>query len=148
MGLSPATPPGSIIPPGARGFCLTIADSTACYRVLETSHPPVWYVPPGDIRTDLLIPEAGASFCEFKGRAVYWTLRVNGAESKKAAWSYPDPTHPFAPIRDYLAIYPSRVEACYVDEERVTAQPGDFYGGWITSDVAGPFKGGAGTAGW
>ena len=125
-----------------------IADSRRAARVLETSHPPVFYLPPGDVRTDLLTRTAQKSFCEFKGGAVYWTLEPDGKEAPNAAWSYPNPSKGFEAIKDYLAFYPSRVEACFVDGERVAAQAGDFYGGWITRDIKGPFKGGAGTWGW
>ena len=126
-----------------------IAETTAAYRVLETSHPPVYYVPAADIDTSVLAVSAAArSFCEFKGRATYYDLAARGTHSIAAAWAYASPSPAFAPIAHYLAFYPSRVEACYVDDERVLAQPGDFYGGWITQDVVGPFKGAPGTWGW
>ncbi len=125
-----------------------IADSRRTLRILETSHPPVFYVPPEDVRTELLTQTAQKSFCEFKGGAVYWTLALNGQESQNVAWSYPNPTEGFEAIKAYLAFYPGRVEACFVDRERVQAQAGDFYGGWITREVKGPFKGEAGTWGW
>jgi uncharacterized protein (DUF427 family) len=126
----------------------TIADTTRAYRVLETSHPPVYYIPPQDIRREFLQRTSGSSFCEWKGEASYWTVAVNTKRSYKAAWSYDSPTRAFQPILGYLAFYASRVDACWIDEEKVEAQPGDFYGGWITSDVVGPFKGGLGTHGW
>lgn len=126
----------------------TVALTDHGYRVLETSHPPVYYIPPGDVSRDCLIAADGQSFCEFKGIASYWSLDVGGKRSEKAAWSYPDPTAPFAAIRDYLAFYATRVDECWVGDERVQPQDGDFYGGWITSRVVGPFKGGAGTRGW
>ena len=126
----------------------TIADTTRAYRVLETSHPPVYYIPPEDIRMEFLQRTPGSSFCEWKGEASYWTVAVHTKRADKAAWSYDSPTRAFQPILAYLAFYASRVDACWVDEEKVQAQPGDFYGGWITSDVVGPFKGGAGTHGW
>ena len=129
-----------------------VADSRRAVRVLETSHPPVFYLPPEDVRTDLLTRTPQGSVCEFKGRAAYWTLAVGGHTgehtSVNAAWSYPQPAGGFEAIRDFLAFYPSRVEACFVDGERVQAQAGDFYGGWITAEIKGPFKGGAGTWGW
>jgi uncharacterized protein (DUF427 family) len=126
-----------------------LAATTQGYRVLETSHPPVYYFPPGDIDLTVLERHPGkASHCEFKGRAAYWNLVVDGEVRPDVAWSYPDPRPAFAAIRDYLAFYPSRVDACFVDEERVRAQEGDFYGGWITADIVGPFKGAAGTWGW
>jgi uncharacterized protein (DUF427 family) len=126
----------------------TIADSTRAKRVLETSHPPVYYLTPEDIRQEYLVPSPRTSFCEFKGKAHYWTVRVGDREAPNAAWSYPRPTQGFEAIRDHLAFYPSAMDACYVDGERVQPQAGDFYGGWITSDIEGPFKGGPGTQGW
>lgn len=125
-----------------------IADTRAGFRVLETSHPPVYYFPPEDIRRDLVVTAPGDSFCEFKGSAVYWSIVAGDQRTDRAAWSYPNPTAGFAPIRDYLAFYASRVDACWVGQERVTPQQGDFYGGWITSRVVGPFKGAPETAGW
>ncbi len=126
----------------------TIADTVAGYRVLETSHPPVYYIPPADIGQHYLLTAAGSSWCEFKGHAKYWSLDVEGRRSENAAWSYPTPTLAFADIAGYLAFYASRVDECWVGEERVQPQEGDFYGGWITSRVVGPFKGAAGTRGW
>ncbi len=125
-----------------------IADTTQGFRVLETSHPPVYYLPPDDVRRDFLLAEPGRSLCEFKGAAHYWTVDVHGSRSEKAAWSYPEPSHRFRLIKDYLAFYASRVDACFVGEEQVEAQAGDFYGGWVTSRVVGPFKGGPGSMGW
>jgi len=127
---------------------VTVAESTGGFRVLETSHPPVFYIPPDDVLAGALQPCAGQSFCEFKGVAAYWSLSVKGAVSDRAAWSYPDPTPDFLAIRDYLAFYASKVDACSVGDRRVAAQDGDFYGGWITDAVVGPFKGAPGTLGW
>jgi uncharacterized protein (DUF427 family) len=127
---------------------VTIADSKDAYRVLETSHPPNYYFPPGDVREGTLEPAKGASFCEFKGRASYFTVRSGAIEAYEGAWSYASPSPSFAAIRDHIAFYASRMDACYVDGELVTPQPGGFYGGWITSRVAGPFKGGPGSRGW
>jgi uncharacterized protein (DUF427 family) len=126
----------------------TVADTVSGYRVLETSHPPVYYIPPEDIAQPCLRPAAGSSWCEFKGQAKYWSLNVGGQQAENAAWSYPSPSPAFAEIAGYLAFYASRVDECWVDEERVQPQQGDFYGGWITSRIVGPFKGGAGTRGW
>ena len=126
----------------------TIADTRAGYRVLETSHPPVYYLPSMDAAIEFLQPEPGHSWCEFKGQASYWSLDVNGRRSVKAAWSYPAPSHDFREIAGYLAVYASRVDECWIDDERVQPQVGDFYGGWITSRIVGPFKGAAGTSGW
>jgi uncharacterized protein (DUF427 family) len=125
-----------------------IAESENVVRVLETSHPPTYYIPSADVRFEFLAPSSHRSWCEWKGQAHYWTLRVEDHESCNAAWSYPDPTRRFVAIRDHLAFYPTRVDACYVGAERVSPQEGDFYGGWITSNIRGPFKGGPGTLGW
>lgn len=125
-----------------------VAASERALRVLETSHPPVYYLPPEDVRQQFLEPSTRSSHCEFKGGARYHGLRVGDRVSRDAAWSYPDPAPGFEALRGHLAFYASRVDACYVGEERVQPQEGDFYGGWITSDLVGPFKGGPGTVGW
>jgi uncharacterized protein (DUF427 family) len=125
-----------------------VADSVSGYRVLETSHPPVYYLPLGDIARQYVVAAQGSSWCEFKGHAKYWSLDVEGRKSINAAWSYPAPSPGFAEIAGYLAFYASRVDECWVGDERVQPQEGDFYGGWITSRIVGPFKGGAGTRGW
>ncbi|WP_404380254.1 DUF427 domain-containing protein [Caenispirillum salinarum] len=127
----------------------TIADTRRGFRLLETSHPPVYYIPPDDVRLDLLTAAPGPrSFCEFKGRATYWTIRVGSATAERAAWSYPEPAAPYYPIADCLAFYPDMVDACFVGDEQAMPQEGSFYGGWITSEIEGPFKGGPGTWGW
>ncbi|MEQ9642062.1 MAG: DUF427 domain-containing protein [Alphaproteobacteria bacterium] len=125
-----------------------VAESQSAFRVLETSHPPVYYLPPTDIRTGFMLAASGHSYCEFKGMACYWTLEANGLRSERAAWSYPNPTRRFQQIADFFAFYPSRVDRCRVGEHVVRAQPGDFYGGWITDRIVGPFKGSPGTLGW
>lgn len=125
-----------------------VAETTRALRVLETSHPPSYYIPPADIRMEWLSPAAGRSVCEYKGVARYWSLTVGGRSADSAAWSYPNPLPGFEAIRDHLSFYAGRVDACYVDEERVQPQAGDFYGGWITSDLVGPFKGAPGTWLW
>jgi len=127
---------------------VTIADTRAAKRVLETSHPPVYYIPPEDIKMEHLAEIPRTSFCEWKGRGSYYTVSVGDRQATSAAWFYPNPTPAFASIKDYVAFYPSRMEACYLDGEKVQAQEGDFYGGWITKDIVGPFKGGLGTWGW
>lgn len=126
----------------------TLADTHRAWRVLETSHPPVYYVPLEDISSALLVPSAQHSFCEWKGTASYVGVRANGREAPQAGWFYPHPTPGFAPIAGHVAFYPSQMDACFVDNEHVQAQPGDFYGGWITSEIVGPFKGSPGTQGW
>jgi len=127
---------------------LVIAESGSTFRVLETSHPPVYYIPPADIAMQCLLQGTNGSCCEWKGRAGYHHVVVGKARAENAAWSYADPTPAFRAIRDYIAFYPAQMDACFVDGERVVSQPGDFYGGWITSDLVGPFKGAPGTRGW
>jgi uncharacterized protein (DUF427 family) len=125
-----------------------ICDTARAYRVLETSHPPTYYLPPDDCRMELFEPVSGSTVCEFKGVAHYADLVVGSKRLSRVAWWYPEPTERFLPIRGYIALYPGRVDECTVDGERVVAQEGDFYGGWITSRVTGPFKGAPGTWGW
>lgn len=122
----------------------TIVDSAAALRVLETSHPPTIYVPPADIAADALTAASGSSWCEWKGVASYYDV----CGRSRAAWFYPDPVPAYAALRDHVSFYPSRMDACWLGDERVQAQEGDFYGGWITDDLVGPFKGGPGTRGW
>jgi uncharacterized protein (DUF427 family) len=126
----------------------TIADTRAAKRVLETSHPPVYYIPQQDVRMEYLEEVAGGSFCEWKGRARYYTVAVGGRRAERAAWSYLDPRQSYAAIKDHLAFYAGPMDACTVDGERVEPQPGGFYGGWVTADIVGPFKGEPGTMGW
>jgi uncharacterized protein (DUF427 family) len=127
-----------------------LAETSRSLRILETSHPPVYYIPQGDIAMHLMRPSSRrGSFCEFKGAAAYWSLALPGQPLyADIAWSYADPTRPYAALKDHLAFYANRVDECSVDGERVQPQPGDFYGGWITSHVRGPFKGAPGTLGW
>jgi uncharacterized protein (DUF427 family) len=127
---------------------VTIADTTAAVRVLETSQPPAYYLPRDDIATELLAPSATRTFCEWKGTASYFDLRVGEDVVADAAWTYLDPTPGFDAIRGSLAFYAQKVDACFVDGERVAANEGSFYGGWITSRVVGPFKGAPGTLHW
>ncbi|MEX2133262.1 MAG: DUF427 domain-containing protein [Acidimicrobiia bacterium] len=123
-----------------------LADTTRSIRVLETSHPPVFYLPPPEVELNLLRSNPHTTFCEFKGRAVYWDVIV-GQTISRAAWSYPVPSPGFEELKDWIAFYPSKVD-CTVDGEAVKAQAGGFYGGWITSEIAGPFKGEPGTNSW
>jgi uncharacterized protein (DUF427 family) len=127
---------------------IVIASCNRSLRLLETSHPPTYYLHPDDMRWEHISPGSGNSFCEFKGRAVYWTVRAGGRISENVAWSYRDPAEPYTLLRDHLAFYASRVDECMVDGQKVQAQSGGFYGGWITPDILGPFKGGPGTLGW
>ena len=127
---------------------VTLAYTRRAKRVLETSHPPVYYVPPEDIRAEHLRPSDGSSFCEWKGRARYYDILTDQRNEERAAWYYPDPVPAYRELKDHVAFYPSKMDACWVDGEKVEAQPGDFYGGWITAEIVGPFKGGPGTWGW
>jgi uncharacterized protein (DUF427 family) len=127
---------------------ILIAETHQSKRVLETSHPPVYYIPPQDIQMAYLVQTQHATWCEWKGRAAYYTVAVDKRQEENAAWFYPEPTPPFAALKEYVAFYPQRMDACFVDGERVIPQPGGFYGGWITSDIVGPFKGEPGTWGW
>jgi uncharacterized protein (DUF427 family) len=127
---------------------VTVAETTRALRVLETSHPPVYYIPPEDVRGEYLRPSRRHTFCEFKGEACYYDLEVAGRVAADAAWYYPHPARGYEALRAHVAFYPGRVDACFVDDEQVQAQAGDFYGGWITSEISGPFKGGPGTSGW
>jgi uncharacterized protein (DUF427 family) len=128
---------------------VTLADSTAALRVLESSHPPTIYVPPGDVRAELLVgSSAPGTSCEYKGAARYMDAVVGGRRVRSVAWTYPRPVAAYESLRDHVAFYPSRADAAWLDDELVQAQEGDFYGGWITADLVGPFKGGAGTLGW
>lgn len=135
----------------------TIAETVAAVRVLETHHPPTYYLPLGSFVTGVLQParDNRRTTCEFKGSATYFDIVVDGTRLSRAAWTYPDPTPEFETIADYVAVMPSAIEGaiapddgCYVDGERVVPQEGGFYGGWITSRVTGPFKGAPGTEGW
>jgi uncharacterized protein (DUF427 family) len=127
---------------------VTVADTTHALRVLETASPPTFYLPPADVRLDLLVPESRHTVCEWKGEASYWSIRVGERLWPAAAWSYPDPTPRFEAIRDHLAFYAGRVDEAWVDGERVVPQAGDYYGGWATAEIIGPFKGEPGTLDW
>lgn len=118
-----------------------VADSVATYRVLETSHPPAYYVPLTDIDRSLLRPNERLTLCEYKGAARYYDVVVGDRVAKDGAWFYPRPAHDYGLIAGHVAFYPALMDECWVDEELAAAQSGEFYGGWITSDIAGPFKG-------
>jgi uncharacterized protein (DUF427 family) len=124
----------------------TLAETRAGWRVLETSHPPCFYFPPDDVDFSLLEPSTTRTFCEWKGQARYWHLKTDNGPVRDACWAYEDPIDPR--IQGMLSFYAGKVDACFVDGERIQPQEGDFYGGWITSWVTGPFKGGPGTRGW
>ncbi|AMM20659.1 hypothetical protein AX769_11540 [Frondihabitans sp. PAMC 28766] len=125
-----------------------VAETSHALRVLETSHPPVYYLPRSSFAAGALHPAPGASLCEFKGQAAYADVSAGGVVAAAAAWFYRTPWAGFEVLADHVALYPGAMDSCTVDGETVTAQEGDFYGGWITSRVVGPFKGAPGTLGW
>lgn len=127
---------------------MTVADTTAGLRVLETSHPPTYYLPEASFAAGALRPAPGATYCEWKGRAAYYDVVGGSRVAARAAWTYPHPRRGFEALLGHIAVMPAAVDACYVDDERVRPQEGGFYGGWITSAVVGPFKGWPGTHGW
>lgn len=127
---------------------VTIADTTNGWRVLETSHPPNYYFPRADVRSDALTAEVGSSWCEWKGEAQYFTVRGGDRTEPRAAWTYTTPNVAYRELAGMVAFYPARMDNCFVDDEPAHAQPGGFYGGWITNDIVGPFKGAPGTNGW
>jgi uncharacterized protein (DUF427 family) len=127
---------------------VVVADTRAALRLLETSHPPTWYLPLADADVTRLVPVEGGSFCEWKGQAGYFDVHGDGMRLGRAAWGYPAPIdEAYAALAGTVAFYATDL-ACFVDDERVSPQPGGFYGGWITRDVCGPFKGEPGTSGW
>jgi uncharacterized protein (DUF427 family) len=125
-----------------------VADSRRAIRVCETSHPPVFYVPRDDVADGVLERASGGSWCEWKGMATYWDVVVAGRRTPQAAWSYEDPSPGFEHLAGAVAFYPGKVDRALVDGEQARPQAGGFYGGWITGEVAGPFKGEPGTLGW
>jgi len=126
-----------------------IAQSDRAVRVLETASPPTIYIPAADVRTDLLVGvDAAHTHCEWKGRADYFHVDVGGKRAETAAWHYPAPRDAFVNLRGHISFYAGRVDACYLGEERVRPQGGRFYGGWVTDEIEGPYKGEPGTEGW
>ncbi len=125
-----------------------IAESTSAFRVLETSHPPVFYIPPENVRVELLTATSGTTWCEYKGEARYYDIAVGDQVSELAAWCFPEPQPGFERIQHAIAFYPERVQRATVGGEQVIPQPSGFYGGWVTSEIAGPFKGEPGSEGW
>jgi uncharacterized protein (DUF427 family) len=127
----------------------TIVETSGAFRVLETSHPPTYYLPPRDIVPGVLHPSGSRpSVCEWKGVAIYFNVVASGEEMPNAAWAYPHPTPAFAHMADHVAFYCSMMDECWVGNELATPQPGGFYGGWVTSNIIGPMKGGPGSHGW
>jgi uncharacterized protein (DUF427 family) len=127
---------------------VVVARSRSSLRVLETSHPPTYYLPLDAFVDGALVPVQGSTVCEWKGRAAYFDVVGGGRRAARAAWTYPEPVATYAVLAGHVAVMPGLVDACLVDGETVRAQEGGFYGGWITDRVVGPFKGGAGSWGW
>lgn len=125
-----------------------IAESRAALRILETSHPPAIYIPPADVDAACFVAAPGGSYCEWKGTATYFDVVSGDRREPRAGWAYPDPVARYAALRDHVSVYPARMDACWLDDELVLGQEGGFYGGWITADISGPFKGPPGTSGW
>src|SRR5690242_1906001 len=125
-----------------------IAETEQSWRILETSHPPTYYLPRSAFAVGSLRPASGTSYCEWKGVASYLDLVGGDKVAERQAWYYPDPTPPYAALRDHVALYPGAMDRCTVNGEQVLPQPGAFYGGWVTSRVVGPFKGTPGTSFW
>ena len=143
--------PPSVVPCERRVRVLhretVVAESDRAVRVLETANPPTIYLPPEDVRGELLEPSEGHTVCEWKGTASYFDVVGDADRAQRAAWTYADPKPPYAELRGWLAFYPRLLE-CYLDDERVRPQAGEFYGGWVTDEIAGPHKGEPGSEGW
>ncbi len=127
---------------------MTVASSARALRVLETSQAPAIYFPPEDVAMAHLRESQRGSWCEWKGRAVYYDIDAGERSAEAAAWTYPDPVARYAELGDHVAFYAQSADACWLGDELVAPNQGDFYGGWVTSDITGPFKGGPGSSGW
>jgi uncharacterized protein (DUF427 family) len=127
---------------------VTIASTRMAKRVIETGHPPVYYFPIQDVRRNLLVEAPGHTWCEWKGDARYYSVKVGERQAWKAAWYYPDPRPPYQGLKGYVAFYAGPMDFCLVNGEEASPQPGGFYGGWITRNIAGPFRGESETQGW
>ncbi|HEY7122801.1 MAG TPA: DUF427 domain-containing protein [Ktedonobacterales bacterium] len=128
---------------------IVIAETRRGFRMLETSHPPTYYFPPEDVQlAQYFTRTPNATFCDWKGEALYYTITVGDKCAVNAAWYYPHPFSLYEEAAGYVSFYPRKVDACFVDGERVQPQEGALYGGWITKDLIGPFKGGPGSTGW
>ena len=127
---------------------VTLVDSHSAKRVLETSHPPVYYIPPEDIKMEYLLNNPHTSWCEWKGEAYYYDVLVQGTRATRTAWFYPDPAEGFRDLTGYVAFYAEPMDTCFVNGQKVRPQPGNFYGGWITDNIVGPFKGMPGSLQW
>ncbi len=127
---------------------IVLADSGKAYRVLETASPPAYYIPPADVQREYLEPSKHSTLCEWKGAAQYWSIRVGDRFVENGAWSYRDPFDGYDGIWNFFAFFAGKMDACYVGEQRVIPQQGGYYGGWITPNIVGPFKGDPGTESW
>ncbi len=127
---------------------MEIASSSRSFRLLETSHPPAYYLPRADVKMEYFRPVSNRSFCEWKGQASYFTVSVANESAEAAAWTYENPSPDYLPLKGYVAFYPGKMQRCLVDGEQAVPQSGGFYGGWITKDIVGPFKGEPGTMFW
>lgn len=127
---------------------MVLAETNRGKRVLETSHPPVYYFPPEDIKLEYLMESPRKGWCEWKGGYQYYDISIGDRQVNSGCWRYIVPTPNFVTLQDYYGFFANLMDACYVNDERVTPQPGEFYGGWITADIVGPFKGSPGTMGW
>lgn len=127
---------------------MVIADTHQARRVIETSGAPVYYVPSEDVARQFLHPSAHNTVCEWKGRAEHFAIQVGDRNATDVAWSYPEPAPGYEDIAGHFGFYPQMMDACLVDGETARPQPGDYYGGWITSGIVGPFKGAPGTEHW
>lgn len=125
-----------------------IAETEDAFRVLETFHAPTYYLPMDAFTVDVLVQAEGSSLCEWKGAASYFDIVLDGLRAQRAAWTYPNPTKRFTALKGHIAVYAEPMDACWVAGERVTPQPGNFYGGWATSWIAGQIKGAPGTTHW
>jgi uncharacterized protein (DUF427 family) len=127
---------------------VALAQTSQGLRVLETSSPPVYYFPPNDVRTEFLDPMIHTTLCEWKGAATYWNVNIRGRRQEAVGWTYEEPDEGFEQLKSYFAFYAGIVDACYVGSERVVPQASDYYGGWVTSNIVGPFKGIPGSERW
>lgn len=125
-----------------------IVDTSRSKRILETSHPPNYYIPIEDIQTEYLVQSRHSSYCEWKGQARYYHLQVGDRQAQNVAWDYPNISPNYVELEGHISFYPAPMDACYVDDEKAQPQAGNFYAGWITSDIVGPFKGEPGSWGW
>lgn len=120
---------------------IEIANSKKAIRVLEKGHPPVYYISNDNVKMEYLVPAENHSTCPWKGEASYYHVKIGDKEARYACWYYPEPVPEFISIKNYIAFYPRKMDACYINDELVTPEPGKFYGGWITKDITVPSLG-------